>query len=514
LATQKFSSQPPDLPIQKSIGSIYEKGSENTTTVILPNTTSVDFTPTWKTEPKPLPADAFVCNINDGKSQKTSDRGNPSFTLNSNSNKDACISSPDSDKGMGQFSKLKSKLAHVKRTPTSERHKMDKSEKVTEDNRSLSPTSSLRSFDGPPKPDRGNLRNLQISNPILQTAVDIKTNLVPVCRPNDDVIASSIADTLRSTTVSPSPPRSTPGTHILSINSESLDTNSSSIAKVDSMVKIKGKAPQPPQIKKVSTSSLEGIPSSIVSKSTINTGPVKNDDKDNKSLLSNISRRLSNRTKYSDRRDSAPEACTTTTTKVPNSPSVSSILKQSNADDKILNPNKAGITSFKETKPPKHDMDRHPPTIKSKRPASIATTRPVRPTAPPPPRPQSSSRSQTSPTRSDTGSIASSTSSINAPSNRSEPIYHTIRENPLEEKLEATSITSPLSDDFVTPTSSPILTRRNSDTISTGSSTDGGDLMNAILKEVTAKTTEEEESVYSTLIRKKKNRLSKSTNEH
>ena len=103
---------------------------------------------------------------------------------------------------------------------------------------------------------------------------------------------------------------------------------------------------------------------------------------------------------------------------------------------------------------------------------------------------------------------------MNAPSNSSEPIYQTIRENPLEEKIEASSITSPLSDDFVTPTSSPILTRRNSDTISTGSSTDGGDLMNAILKEMTTKTTEEEESVYSTLMRKKKNRLSKSTNEH
>ena len=96
---------------------------------------------------------------------------------------------------------------------------------------------------------------------------------------------------------------------------------------------------------------------------------------------------------------------------------------------------------------------------------------------------------------------------------RREPIYDTIRENPLEEKAEATSITSPLSDDFVTPTSSPIITRRNSDTISTGSSTDGGDLMNAILKEMTTKATVEEESIYSTLMKKKKNKIPKSANE-
>ena len=150
---------------------------------------------------------------------------------------------------------------------------------------------------------------------------------------------------------------------------------------------------------------------------------------------------------------------------------------------------------------------------KSRRPASIATSRPVRPTAPPP-RPPSNSRSQLSPTRSDTSSITSS-SSIVPGNHKSEPIYHTIRENPLEEKTEAISITSPLSDDFVTPTSSPIMTRRNSDTLSTGSSTDGGDLMNAILKEMSSKSKEEEEeSVYSTLMRKKKNRVPKSNKDN
>jgi small subunit ribosomal protein S20 len=184
-----------------------------TTTVILPNTTTVDFTPTWKTEPKPLSADAVVCNIDDGKSQKIGEKLLPTGT---NTNKDASLISPDSDKGsekgFGQFSKFKSKLASVKRTPTAERHKMENS---ADDTRSLSPTSSLRSFDGPPRvPERGNLRHLQISNPILQTAVNIKTSLLPVCREND-IITNPLSEPFKSASVSPTPPPrvsvSTPG---------------------------------------------------------------------------------------------------------------------------------------------------------------------------------------------------------------------------------------------------------------------------------------------------------------
>merc|ERR1719189_1991628 len=273
-------------------------------------------------------------------------------------------------------------------------------------------------------------------------------------------------------------------------------------------------APPRPIVKKETPSSEEIISNILTSKTTSKTSTSEDIVKDNKNLLSSISRRLSNKSKPSDRRDSAPEACNTNATKVPSSPSVSSILKQSDASNQELNEKEAFLTSKDSKTSTKYTAERPPVHSKSKRPASIATTRPVRPTAPPPPRPPNSSRSQSSPTRSDTGSIASSTSSTGTiGNNKSEPIYHTIRENPLEDKVDVTSITSPLSDDFVTPTSSPIMTRRNSDTISTGSSTDGGDLMNAILKEMTSKRTEEEESVYSTLMRKKKNKLSKSTKE-
>ena len=503
----KDTIQSSEKPVQKSIASIVpEKSTESSLTIILPSTTAVDFTPTWKTEPKPLPADAFVCNINDSKSQKTNDKNNLLIS-NNTVPKDVQTLSPDSEKGIGQFSKLKSKLAHVKRTPTSERHKIDKVEK-NDDTRSLSPTSSLQSFDGPPKHEKGNLRSLQISNPILQNAVDIKTSLVPVCLPNDGFVSNQYSDSNRSAIVSPAPACvNTTGTPTLSVRSD--NSTGSNLSKTESFAKHKGKAPQPPKSSKIITSITSD--SSNFSSKSISTESRKKDD-NNKTLLTNISRRLSNRSKHSERRDSAPEASTAVSTTVPSSPSVSSIIKPS-ADSKILSTDIKGLASSTNIKTSAHEIDKHGQCSKSRRPASIATTRPVRPTAPPP-RPPSSTRSQISPTRSETSSISSNTSLTTA-SQRSEPIYHTIRENPLEEKNETLSITSPLSDDFVTPTSSPIITRRNSDTLSTSSSTDGGDLMNAILKEVSAKSKEEEEeSVYSTLIRKKKNRIEKSNKEN
>jgi len=83
-----------------------------------------------------------------------------------------------------------------------------------------------------------------------------------------------------------------------------------------------------------------------------------------------------------------------------------------------------------------------------------------------------------------------------------EPLYDSIRERSASPDL--------------TPTQSPVATprRRASDTISTGSSTDGGgDLMKEILKEMkpTSGADPQEESIYSTLVRKgKKKRHQKS----
>ena len=79
-----------------------------------------------------------------------------------------------------------------------------------------------------------------------------------------------------------------------------------------------------------------------------------------------------------------------------------------------------------------------------------------------------------------------------------EPIYDTISEVP-----------EPSPEEFVTPVSSPVTTKKKSfDTISTGSSAAEEDLMGQILKEMHSKT--EGESIYSSLMRKdKKNRKKK-----
>ena len=70
-------------------------------------------------------------------------------------------------------------------------------------------------------------------------------------------------------------------------------------------------------------------------------------------------------------------------------------------------------------------------------------------------------------------------------------------------KKTVSPLTSPLSlDDFDTPLSSPIIARRSPDALSTASSSDGGDLMREILKDLDTEVKEE----VSTLMRKKKNK--------
>ena len=134
----------------------------------------------------------------------------------------------------------------------------------------------------------------------------------------------------------------------------------------------------------------------------------------------------------------------------------------------------------------------------SKRPASIATTRPVRPTAPPPPRPPAEKPpkppASATPT---TATVAKTTSKTERPSS-----------------IDISSPTATDDGEFVTPTTSPLFERRSGrkspDAVSTASSE--GDLLKEILKEMDGgpkkgkgKAGEgEEEGVYSTLMRKKK----------
>ena len=137
----------------------------------------------------------------------------------------------------------------------------------------------------------------------------------------------------------------------------------------------------------------------------------------------------------------------------------------------------------------------------AKRPASIATTRPSRPLGPPPrPPPMQKPNVGGSPTRSDSSSLASQSSSS---SMIIKPIKPSTAVTSEATKVKVTSpITSPLSlDDFDTPLTSPIIARRSPDALSTSSSTDG-DLMREILKDLDTEVKDE----VSTLMRKKKNK--------
>merc|ERR1712223_1118732 len=147
----------------------------------------------------------------------------------------------------------------------------------------------------------------------------------------------------------------------------------------------------------------------------------------------------------------------------------------------------------------------------AKRPASIASTRPSRPSAPPPRPPPQRPNVGGSPTRSDTSSLASlesASSQIRAPimpttTPSAEATVMATTSVKAASATTATMVTSPLTsplslDDFDTPLSSPIIARRSPDALSTASSSDG-DLMREILKDLDTEVKDE----VSTLMRKK-----------
>ena len=142
-------------------------------------------------------------------------------------------------------------------------------------------------------------------------------------------------------------------------------------------------------------------------------------------------------------------------------------------------------------------------TSKSRRPASIATSKPIRPNAPPPkPPPSRDNSKETSPEEIYIYDDASAIKGRQAPlanSESKEPIYDTIKEVPDGED----------EDDFSTPVGSPIFGKKHQDFDAKSTTSSGGeeDLMGSILKEVSVKS--EGESIYSSLMRKDKNRRKK-----
>lgn len=367
-------------------------------------------TPTWSTQPPAVATQAQVCRIDDTPSKTSVEAKKEKVT-------------PDpADKS--SFSKL---ISNVKRTPSltvADRSASKEKEKPGKYN-SLPRKSKI---------DRSSLRNLEISNPILQTEVEHKSDLLPVCRSPDSVSSeTSLQSTLApSTALNPqdgSPRHGSPS--------------------------MKRPAPPPPM---KSNSPCES------SESSKDKSPEKNKSKYN----------LPWRSKSNKTAESIPDA---------------SVHKVSSSDD---------IQGYKK---PESYMSG---SMRQRRPASIATSKPIRPNAPPPkPPPSRNNSKETSPEdiyiyddayavrgRAPLADIKESVSPI-----PSEPIYDTIKEVP-----DTVDAVSP--EEFVTPVGSPTLPKKSPDTISTGSSAAEEDLMKEILKEMHTKS--EGESIYSSLMRKDK----------
>jgi len=380
-------------------------------------------TPTWSTQPPAVATQAQVCRIDDS----------PSPSKASTDAKKDKVSPDVADKS--SFSKL---ISNVKRTPSlnvADRNAGKEKEKPGKYN-SLPRKSKI---------DRSSLRNLEISNPILQTEVEHKSDLLPVCRSPDSICS----ETSIQSTLAPS------STSNLQEGSPRLGSPS-----------MKRPAPPPP-IKSVSPSE--------ASESSKDKSPEKN-----KSKYSLPWRSRANKGNEKQESESNPDTL---------------VHKVSSSDD---------IQGYK--KPEMLTSG----SMRQRRPASIATSKPIRPNAPPPkPPPSRNNSKETSPEdiyiyddayavrgRAPLADIKESVSPV-----PSEPIYDTIKEVP-----ELADALSP--EEFVTPVGSPTLTKKSPDTISTGSSAAEEDLMKEILKEMHTKS--EGESIYSSLMRKdKKNRKKK-----
>ena len=413
-------------------------------------TTATIFTPTWTKLPEqcnqPLSSDAVICLIDEAEEdkeaaveRKKTDSPAPmaspepadptadtaSITSNNSSITGGGGGGKSGQQQQGRGGWIKNKMASMKRNSSLQE-------------KEASPAPSIQS--------RNSFRNMEISSPVLQSSVDIKTKLVPVCNADTSSTASSPTpsncSSLRNT--SPLPVRSAP----------------------------------PPPVSPRDMMSKQGSFDSLSSQQS--TGAVP---------------------KTSAWRSS---------------------------------PSQEKETSFSHQKPPLAKTA--PPKVQrslsnsSKRPASIATSRPTRPSAPPPRPPPDKPPPAPSPKKTPAPPVPKAKSPPSMPKTSKvkkspSPVKDT-KKPPCSEPFgsstnrpssigfdETTSLQSPQDGDFMTPTGSPLFGKRSPDTISTASSQEG-DLMKEILKEMDVKVQEDpkEEEIYSTLMRKKKNKAKKDPN--
>ncbi len=409
-------------------------------------TSATIVTPTWTTQSQPLSSDAVICHIDEEDSKAVPAAAAP-------------IASPDRE-----------------------------SEPRTSPNPPS--TSTLTHGGSAAAPSgRSSFRGLEISAPILQSSVNIKTKLIPVCAPAPSEPTSSsprssspAAGSTTSSITSPIPTRTappppiaprgrprTPGTRLTSQKSFSGPSTTTSSS---------GALPKQSSLDERSTPPLEAAATAAAAAAPAPPRPHK------------VSRRVP----------------------VP-------WLRGKQSKETEQQPKKEE-TSFSGDKPVPEARSSSYFSSKN-RPASIATTRPIRPSAPPPMPPPD--RVSPSPTLQQ----QQQHSTRPAAAKDKEHIYDTIKESPSPEKEvrkvstsssdrakssaperpSAIDLASPEDAEFCTPTASPLFARkgqRSPDAVSTASSSEG-DFMKEILGElVTGKTEKEGDEIYSTLTRKKK----------
>ena len=413
---------------------------------------------------------------------------------------------------------LKSKLVKRSQSEKKDRNNSSSSSSKTQDEMTIitssglsSPTSSVRSSSNdhhppttlplqaqpvkppqPPRPERGPIRKLDISGPILlhQTnmSTEIKGNFLPVCRAADATPTESTPQISFAQATTASSSTSSTAAKVDLILKENKDVMVDILLKDNSKVinKVKGNGASPSN---TTTARVFEYPAIAATTTTSSSTTSKV-----------ISPTGSKDSSPSHKKNKAPQP-------PPIIPRRQSPSKSAGSGGGLASSVKPSDLPVGATAAPGAISSAK--KISMKRPASIATTRPSRPSAPPPRPPQQKPNVGGSPTRSDTSSLASVDSSSSTATSKG-PSAATSSDESTNNSSQKTStsnnkkiipspLTSPLSlDDFDTPLSSPIIARRSPDALSTASSSDG-DLMREILKDLDTEVKDE----VSTLMRKK-----------
>lgn len=473
-------------------------------------------TPTWSTQPLPTAATAQVCRINSSNTSPEKEKAAPAVVVVRADEKLAALSEvpatgkEPSSSSSSSFSKL---ISNVKRTPSlSDRHAQQQQLVTAGDKKddnckpSTLPRKPKTAGGGGGRPERQSLRNLEISGPVLQTSVDhARLHLVPVVCRSPELSGSD------------SPPTTSPSNAVAVGGGGGAHEETGGGAtsrQAGGSPSLKRPAPKPPgSSSKTAMGSLEPKAAAVATERKTS---LPNDDLTVKAASSSKFSLPWRSVKPASRAVPEPQF----SEEKPAASVVPPPVPKSSSDD-ILEQQKKQQLPGHGSLQASNSMRGH------RRPASIATSKPVRPNAPPPkPPPTRAGSHETSPddiyiyddasavisrggrrSGSSAAPLAHIEESASPPppsssSCHDEPIYDTIGDG--SSKRSSSSLGP--DDDFLTPPGSP-LTKKSPDTLSTGSSGAEEDgLMREILREVvtSSRGPDGQESIYSSLMRRKK----------